>query len=160
MSRKPDVPYFGPLFNEAVVDGRILPGLIRATAINASRAKRSMIPHYRTHYEERFSALGNIVTKHKSKTSFEEYVTQVFSPAPLSNLYTSSEMSGTGSYRSFTSNRGYLSPRSVSVASSTSTTHLSGMVTYNILIAEDCSSRTSTTRLNLTMNMYFVHRPH
>ena len=114
------------MFNEAVVDGRILPGLIRATAINASRAKRSMLPHYRTHYEERFSALSNIVTKHKSRTSFEKYVTQIFSPAPLSNLYTSSDISGTGSYRSFTSTRGYPSPRSASVASSTSTSHLSG----------------------------------
>jgi hypothetical protein len=125
VSRKPDVPYFGPLFNEVVVDGRILPGLIRATAINASRAKPSMLPHYRTHYEERFSALSNIVTKHKSKTSFEEYVTQVFSPSPLSNLYTSSDIPGIGSYRSFTSNKGYPSPRSSSVASSTSTSHLS-----------------------------------
>ena len=125
VSRKPDVPYFGPLFNEAIVDGRILPGLIRATAINASRAKRSMLSHYRTHYEERFSALNNIVTKYKSKTSFEEYVTQVFSPAPLSNLYTSSDVTGTGSYRSFTSNKGHPSPRSSSVASSTSTSQLS-----------------------------------
>lgn len=125
VSRKPDVPYFGPLFNEAIVDGRILPGLIRATAINASRAKRSMLSHYRTHYEERFSALNNIVTKYKSKTSFEEYVTQVFSPAPLSNLYTSSDVTGTGSYRSFISNKGHPSPRSSSVASSTSTSHLS-----------------------------------
>ena len=125
VSRKPDVPYFGPLFNEAIVDGRILPGLIRATAINASRAKRSMLSHYRTHYEERYSALSNIVSKHKSKTSFEEYVTQVFSPAPLSNLYTTSDIPGTGSYRSFTSTRGHPSPRSSSVASSTSTSHLS-----------------------------------
>ena len=140
MSRKPDVPYFGPLFNEAVVDGRILPGLIRATAINASRAKRSMIPHFKSHYEERFSALDNIVTKHKAKTSFEDYVTQVYSPSPLSNLYTSSEMSGTsGSYRSFTSTSGrggYPSSRSASVASSTSTSHLSGMyvlASYNLV---------------------------
>ncbi len=46
ISRKPDVPYFGPLFNEAIVDGKVLPGLVRATAINASRAKRSMLSHY------------------------------------------------------------------------------------------------------------------
>ena len=46
VSRKPEVPFFGPLFNEAVVDRRVLPGLVRATAINASRAKRSMLTYY------------------------------------------------------------------------------------------------------------------
>ena len=142
VSRKPDVPYFGPLFNEAVVDGRILPGLIRATAINASRAKRSMLPHYRTHYEERHSALTNIVTKHKSRTSFEEYVTQMYSPAPLMNLYTSSDIPGIGSYRSFTSNKGYPSPRSSSVASSTSTSHLS----TSPYETSEATSQSSTTK--------------
>ena len=53
ITRKPDVPYFGPLFNDVIVDGKILPGLIRATAVNASRAKRSMLSHFQSHYEER-----------------------------------------------------------------------------------------------------------
>ena len=42
------VPFVGPLFNECIVDGKILPGLVRATALNASRATRSTIPHYLT----------------------------------------------------------------------------------------------------------------
>jgi hypothetical protein len=40
------VPYFGPLFNESVVGDKVLPGLVRASAIGASRAKRSMLPFY------------------------------------------------------------------------------------------------------------------
>lgn len=40
------VPFFGPLFNGAIVGRKILPGLVRATALNASRAKRSMLPYY------------------------------------------------------------------------------------------------------------------
>lgn len=46
VSRKPDVPYFGPLFNEVVVAESLLAGLVRATAISASRAKRSVIPFH------------------------------------------------------------------------------------------------------------------
>ena len=36
----PQIPYFGPLFDGAIVDHLVLPGLVRATAINASRVKR------------------------------------------------------------------------------------------------------------------------
>ena len=36
--RKPEVPFFGPLYNEMIVDHGILPGLVRATAVNASRS--------------------------------------------------------------------------------------------------------------------------
>ena len=61
VSRKPEVPYFGPLFNEMIVDARVLPGLVRATAVNASRAKRSMLKFYQYHYEERHKALENII---------------------------------------------------------------------------------------------------
>lgn len=46
VSRKPEVPYFGPLFNEVVVSEHALAGLVRATAISASRAKRSDIPFH------------------------------------------------------------------------------------------------------------------
>ncbi|CAH1262676.1 RALGAPA1 [Branchiostoma lanceolatum] len=44
--RKPQVPFFGPLFDGAIVDYKVLPDLVRATAINASRAKRANIPLY------------------------------------------------------------------------------------------------------------------
>lgn len=46
LSRKPDVPYFGLLFNEMVVAEYMLASLVRATAISASRAKRSVIPFH------------------------------------------------------------------------------------------------------------------
>lgn len=48
ITRKPDVPFVGPLFNECIVDKRVLPGLVRATALNASRATRSTIPYFLT----------------------------------------------------------------------------------------------------------------
>jgi len=87
VSRKGNVPFFGPLFNEIIVEKRTLPGLVRATAINASRAKRSMIPHYQSYYEERFYSLDQIIKNHKEKSTFEDFVTSTFSPSPLNNLF-------------------------------------------------------------------------
>ena len=81
------MPFFGPLFNEIIVEKRTLPGLVRATAINASRAKRSMIPHYQSYYEERFYSLDQIIKNHKEKSTFEDFVTSTFSPSPLNNLF-------------------------------------------------------------------------
>lgn len=46
VNRKQDVPWFGPLSNECVVSGACLANLVRATAINASRAKRMALTHY------------------------------------------------------------------------------------------------------------------
>lgn len=40
------VPMFGPLFDGALVDRKVLPTLVRATAINASRATRELLPVY------------------------------------------------------------------------------------------------------------------
>uniref|UniRef100_A0A8C2FCI5 Ral GTPase activating protein, alpha subunit 1 (catalytic) n=1 Tax=Cyprinus carpio TaxID=7962 RepID=A0A8C2FCI5_CYPCA len=48
--KKPEVPFFGPLFDGAIVDGNILPTVVRATAINASRALKSLIPLYQNLY--------------------------------------------------------------------------------------------------------------
>lgn len=64
-----------------------MPGLVRATAINASRAKRSMLKFYQYHYEERHKALESIIKNHKDNTTFEDFVTNVYSPAPLNNLF-------------------------------------------------------------------------
>ena len=85
------MPYFGPLFNEAIIDKKSLPGLVRATAINASRAKRSMLPHFQSHYEERFYALDSIVKNHKEETTFEDFATSVYSPANLQCLFATAE---------------------------------------------------------------------
>lgn len=49
-SLTPQVPFFGPLFDGAIVDEKILPTLVRATAINASRALKSLIPLYQNLY--------------------------------------------------------------------------------------------------------------
>ncbi|XP_075222670.1 putative Rho GTPase-activating protein CG5521 [Lycorma delicatula] len=80
VSRKPEVPYFGPLFNEVIVGQKVLPGLVRAAAISASRAKRSMLPFYQQYYEERSRSLETVVRNHKNATTFEEFAAQVFSP--------------------------------------------------------------------------------
>ncbi|XP_078515486.1 ral GTPase-activating protein subunit alpha-1 isoform X2 [Lissotriton helveticus] len=84
--RKPEVPFFGPLFDGAIVNERILPGLVRATAINASRALKSLIPLYQNFYEERARYLDSIIQHHLEPTMFEDYAAQVFCPAPSSHL--------------------------------------------------------------------------
>lgn len=40
------VPHFGILFHEAIIESNVLAGLVRATAICASRAKRTTLPFY------------------------------------------------------------------------------------------------------------------
>lgn len=46
ISRKTEIPFFGPLFNECIVEDSVLPGLVRITALAASRAKRSTLSFY------------------------------------------------------------------------------------------------------------------
>ncbi|CDQ74688.1 unnamed protein product [Oncorhynchus mykiss] len=48
--KKPQVPFFGPLFNGAIVTGTLLPSLVRATCINASRAVKSRLTLYQSLY--------------------------------------------------------------------------------------------------------------
>ncbi|XP_023807665.1 ral GTPase-activating protein subunit alpha-1 isoform X2 [Oryzias latipes] len=84
--KKPEVPFFGPLFDGAIVDMKILPTMVRATAINASRALKSLIPLYQNFYEERARYLETIVQHHQEQTTFEDYAARVYSPAPCSHL--------------------------------------------------------------------------
>ncbi|XP_028935222.1 ral GTPase-activating protein subunit alpha-1 isoform X1 [Ornithorhynchus anatinus] len=84
--KKPEVPFFGPLFDGAIVNGKILPILVRATAINASRALKSLIPLYQNFYEERARYLQTIVQHHLEPTTFEDFAAQVFCPAPYHHL--------------------------------------------------------------------------
>jgi hypothetical protein len=42
--------FFGPLFNRAIVDEMILPTMVQAIALNASRALKSLSPLYQTLY--------------------------------------------------------------------------------------------------------------
>ncbi|XP_041353753.1 ral GTPase-activating protein subunit alpha-1-like isoform X2 [Gigantopelta aegis] len=80
IDRKPEVPYFGPLFDGAILDRLVLPGLVRATAINASRVKRSSMPFYHSFYEERAKCLETIIQQHTEQTTFEEFAANVFAP--------------------------------------------------------------------------------
>uniref|UniRef100_A0A4W6FJQ0 Ral GTPase activating protein catalytic subunit alpha 1 n=1 Tax=Lates calcarifer TaxID=8187 RepID=A0A4W6FJQ0_LATCA len=84
--KKPEVPFFGPLFDGAIVDMKILPTMVRATAINASRALKSLIPLYQNFYEERARYLETIVQHHQEPTTFEDYAARVYSPAPCTHL--------------------------------------------------------------------------
>ncbi|XP_043405945.1 ral GTPase-activating protein subunit alpha-1 isoform X6 [Chelonia mydas] len=89
--KKPEVPFFGPLFDGAIVNGKILPIMVRATAINASRALKSLIPLYQNFYEERARYLQTIVQHHLEPTTFEDFAAQVFCPAPYHHLPSDSE---------------------------------------------------------------------
>ncbi|XP_053488271.1 ral GTPase-activating protein subunit alpha-1 isoform X3 [Ictalurus furcatus] len=81
--KKPEVPFFGPLFDGAIVDSKILPTMVRATAINASRALKSLIALYQNFYEERARYLESIVQHHVELSTFEDYAARMFSPAPF-----------------------------------------------------------------------------
>lgn len=75
---KPEVPLFGPLFDNCIVHQTSLASLVRATAINASRAKRLDMPHYLSNYEERSRLIEAIVQNHKAKLSFEDFAVQLY----------------------------------------------------------------------------------
>ncbi|XP_051578364.1 ral GTPase-activating protein subunit alpha-2 isoform X2 [Myxocyprinus asiaticus] len=80
--KKPQVPFFGPLFDGAIVTGTLLPSLVRATCINSSRAVKSRLPLYQSFYEERALYLEAIIQNHKENMTFEDFAAQVFSPSP------------------------------------------------------------------------------
>ncbi|NXV05177.1 RGPA2 protein, partial [Cettia cetti] len=84
--KKPEVPFFGPLFDGAIVTAKLLPSLVCATCINASRAVKSLIPLYQSFYEERAVYLEAIIQNHKEVTTFEDFAAQVFSPSPNYSL--------------------------------------------------------------------------
>ncbi|CAL9686317.1 unnamed protein product [Knipowitschia caucasica] len=80
--KKPQVPFFGPLFDGAIITGALLPSLVRATCINASRAVKSRLTLYQSFYEERALYLEAIIQNHKEVMTFEDFASQVFSPSP------------------------------------------------------------------------------
>ncbi|XP_015037032.2 probable Rho GTPase-activating protein CG5521 isoform X1 [Drosophila pseudoobscura] len=86
INRKPEVPWFGPLANESVVNGACLATLIRATAINASRTKRAALPLYQQFYEERNRSLDSVSSRYKESTTFEDFASRIYNPMPLSTL--------------------------------------------------------------------------
>uniref|UniRef100_A0AAG5CY21 Rap-GAP domain-containing protein n=1 Tax=Anopheles atroparvus TaxID=41427 RepID=A0AAG5CY21_ANOAO len=87
VNKKPDVPWFGPLSDEMVVGGACLASLVRASAINASRAKRSSLPLYQQYYEERNRSIDTVALRHRENSTFEDFTARIFSPiAPQSTL--------------------------------------------------------------------------
>ncbi|KAF6284758.1 Ral GTPase activating protein catalytic subunit alpha 2 [Rhinolophus ferrumequinum] len=92
ITKKPEVPFFGPLFDGAIVSGKLLPSLICATCINASRAVKCLIPLYQSFYEERALYLEAIIQNHREVMTFEDFAAQAFSPSP------SYSVSGMGSW--------------------------------------------------------------
>ncbi|XP_050708752.1 ral GTPase-activating protein subunit alpha-2-like isoform X3 [Eriocheir sinensis] len=80
ISTKPEVPFFGPLFDGAIVAHKVLPGLVRSTAVNASRAKRSRLALYQNFYEERARALNTIIEQYSEATTFEAFISSVYCP--------------------------------------------------------------------------------
>ena len=56
-----------------------------------------MLTYYQSHYEERWSALRGIASSHRHRTTYEDFITQVYSPAQLHNIYSSAASSNSGS---------------------------------------------------------------
>ncbi|KAI1284840.1 putative Rho GTPase-activating protein [Halotydeus destructor] len=83
--RKPEVPFFGPLYTGSVVHIGVLAGLVRATAINASRAQRQTVSFYQNFYEERARCIENIVRSQDARC-FEDFALSSYSPLPLGLL--------------------------------------------------------------------------
>ncbi|KAF6776258.1 hypothetical protein AHF37_03947 [Paragonimus kellicotti] len=82
--RESVVGFFGPIVHVAVLDSISLPSLVRATAINASRAIRAMKPGYRAQYplhflvlycryEERAASLKQIISRYAAPSCFEDF---------------------------------------------------------------------------------------
>uniref|UniRef100_A0AAR5Q6P9 Rap-GAP domain-containing protein n=1 Tax=Dendroctonus ponderosae TaxID=77166 RepID=A0AAR5Q6P9_DENPD len=84
---KADVPCFGVLYNESIIEDHVLAGLVRATAVCASRAKRMTYQFYQQYYEERARSLETVVTKHKYSATFEEFISKVYSPVPTASPF-------------------------------------------------------------------------
>ena len=78
-----NLPFFGPLQDNSVVTGQVLPLLVRETAMNAARALRSRIDGYRHFFEDRHSYLTETIRKLRLPTnnSFEKYCTEIFHPS-------------------------------------------------------------------------------
>uniref|UniRef100_A0A452SIE4 Ral GTPase activating protein catalytic subunit alpha 2 n=1 Tax=Ursus americanus TaxID=9643 RepID=A0A452SIE4_URSAM len=72
ITKKPEVPFFGPLFDGAIVSGKLLPSLICATCINASRAVKCLIPLYQSLYLFALRIVSPPVFPSPSLSSFSE----------------------------------------------------------------------------------------
>jgi len=82
--KKDQLIQFGPLFDGSIVDSLVLPGLVFATAVNASRHLRTNKQYYRTFYEERMSSLSDIASKCLQPTAYDELLAELIAPGFLS----------------------------------------------------------------------------
>ncbi|KAL5289618.1 RALGAPA2 family protein [Megaselia abdita] len=80
VDKKPEVPWFGPLYQENIVGGAMLSILVRETAINAGRAKRSSLPFYQQFYEEVFRSVDTVGMRYKEATIYEDFISRIFNP--------------------------------------------------------------------------------
>ncbi|CAF1588003.1 unnamed protein product, partial [Didymodactylos carnosus] len=77
---------FGPLFDGAIVDKFVLAELVRVTAVNASRARRTTLNNHCEFYEERHRIINSIIRTHKKESTYEDFLAKVFSPYATKTL--------------------------------------------------------------------------
>ena len=134
-----------------------------------------MLPHFQSHYEERFYALDQIVKNHKEKSTFEDFVSSVFSPAPLANLFVTSDpysrpssVASTSVHSDFSSNyedtsSSVLRPRARTDASalsnSTTTITLDSHDSTDAHSPKNLKKLTAAIRANINNNVARVNRP-
>lgn len=97
--KKLSVGFFGPLFDGAIISKQSLPTLIRATAMNASRVLLSNTKGYQDFYVHRAHAINNIIRTLTEKQTFEQFISDIYSPAignPTQPLSTSQSNGGGG----------------------------------------------------------------
>ncbi|KJE91836.1 hypothetical protein CAOG_009595 [Capsaspora owczarzaki ATCC 30864] len=80
--RKPEIPLFGPLFDGAVVDKKVLAPLVRETAINANRVIVSQVDGFMRFYAQRAMYLEQVVTGHTLESTYEQFLASLLATQP------------------------------------------------------------------------------
>jgi len=78
--KKDTVPLFGPLLHGMVVGKKLLPILVRQTAIQANRYVRYNTEGYTRPYPTRRRNLNEIVQRYKVHKSYEEMIPEIIQP--------------------------------------------------------------------------------
>eukprot|EP01102_Stenamoeba_stenopodia_P002431 TRINITY_DN12256_c0_g1_i1.p1 TRINITY_DN12256_c0_g1~~TRINITY_DN12256_c0_g1_i1.p1 ORF type:complete len:398 (-),score=83.51 TRINITY_DN12256_c0_g1_i1:97-1290(-) len=78
ISQKDKIPPFGPLQDGMVVPKRLLPLLVRLTAINANRAARSIVEGYKRPLTARLNLIKEVASRYELNTSFDEFYGRLF----------------------------------------------------------------------------------
>lgn len=156
IDKKPEIQLFGPLFNGAIVDYRVLPGLVRATAINASRVIRSQKQFFHTYFEERAKCLDQVMQQHVEQTMFEDFAAEVYAPVLPPNSAISDSASDTSIATSLS--QGEISKQtSVEAQVSPSTTRQSrGKLPWLLWGFVVEGLKANTLKWGLTLIMYLI----